>query len=197
LAIAYTPWSWYQIGPFAVQNCRPLHNAVYFFAGAAVGTCGLDRGLLATDGTLARRWPLAVVAAVAGFALWMAPMAAIVMSANSRSIWLELAADVGFVLCCAAGCLAVMAVSVRFGTRRRPLLDSLSANAYGMYLLHYPFVVWMQYALLSVALPAVAKAAIVFGASALLSWGASAGLHSVPLGARLIGAGPRAFAEAQ
>ena len=39
------------------------------------------------------------------------------------------------------------------------MLDSLSANAYGMYIVHYLFVVWLQFALLNAALPAVGKVA--------------------------------------
>jgi hypothetical protein len=36
-----------------------------------------------------------------------------------------------------------------------PTLHSLSTNAYGIYLIHYPFVVWLQFAMLELALPAV------------------------------------------
>src|SRR5262249_54785584 len=159
---------------------------VYFFAGAAVGAYGIDRGLLAPDSALVRRWPVVVAAAFAGLGLWMAPTAVIMEGGSESPLWLHVAADLGFVVCCAAGCLAMLAVCVRFATTRRRMLDSLSANAYGMYLVHYPFVVWMQYALLGAALPALAKAALVFAVSVLLSWGLSAALRSIPLGARLI-----------
>ena len=57
LAIAFTPWEWGQVGPFALQLSRPLHYAVYFFAGVGIGAGGIERGLLAADGLLARRWP--------------------------------------------------------------------------------------------------------------------------------------------
>ena len=67
-------------------------------------------------------------------------------------------------------------------------LDSLSENAYGMYLVHYVFVVWMQYALLDAALLAIAKATIVFGVTLLLSWATTAAIRGIPLGSRLIGA---------
>ena len=54
--------------------------------------------------------------------------------------------------------------------RRTRLLDSLSANAYGLYLVHYTFVVWLQYVLLTAALFAMVKAAIVFGGTLVLSF---------------------------
>lgn len=65
-------------------------------------------------------------------------------------------------------------------------LDSLSANAYGIYLVHYVIVVWLQYALLDVALPAVAKGVIVLGLALPASWSVSVGLRTLfPLLARL------------
>ena len=190
LALIYSPWAWFQYSAFAFQWCRPLHYTVYFFAGAAVGAYGLERGLLASDGVLARRWPLAVGAAILGLALWMTPTAIIMEGGNDNPgpLWLQLAANLGFVVCCAGGCLAVMAVCIRFATNRRRWLDSLSANAYGMYLVHYPFVVWMQYALLNAPLPAIVKAAIVFAVAVALSWAHGRGLaqHSArrPAGRR-------------
>jgi hypothetical protein len=56
LAIAFTPWEWLQFGPFSFQLSRPLHNAVYFFAGVGVGAYGIERGLLDPNGALARHW---------------------------------------------------------------------------------------------------------------------------------------------
>ena len=44
-----------------------------------------------------------------------------------------------------------------------------SANAYGMYLVHYVFAIWLQYALLVTGLLAIGKAAIVFGGTLLVS----------------------------
>jgi surface polysaccharide O-acyltransferase-like enzyme len=67
------------------------------------------------------------------------------------------------------GILAI-AISLHFATRHSRLLDSLSANAHGLYLVHYNFVVWLQYALLGTALFAVIKAAAVFGGTLVLSW---------------------------
>jgi hypothetical protein len=48
-----------------------------------------------------------------------------------------------------------------------------------MYLLHYLFVVWLQFALLPASLPALGKAAIVFGGTLALSWSAAVGLSHV------------------
>jgi hypothetical protein len=60
-AIAFTPWQWLQLGPFALQLSRPLHYAVYFFAGLGIGIYATENGLLASDGLLARRWAMWLV----------------------------------------------------------------------------------------------------------------------------------------
>src|SRR5207245_2954814 len=53
MALAFTPSDWFAQGPFAFQLSRPLHYAVYFFAGVGIGAAGgIERGLLAADGPL-------------------------------------------------------------------------------------------------------------------------------------------------
>jgi hypothetical protein len=202
LATAFTPWEWYQWGPFAFQPSRPLHYAVYFFAGLGLGAYGLERGLLAPDGMLARRWAFWLAGALAAFLLWLAATALIVAQAGMpllgqrASVGLYVAASLTFVLCCATSCFFFAAVFLRFATDRVPALESLSENAYSMYLIHFVFVVWLQYLLLALPLFAVAKAALVFGGTLILSWATVAAMRRVPLGARLIGAERRAIAKA-
>jgi len=188
LALTFDPWRWVQYGPFAIQLSRPLHYAVYFFAGIGVGAYGLERGLLAADGMLARRWGVWLVGALAAFLLWMAMTALTLQEERATQLGVQVAADLSFVLSCATGSLAFAAVFLRFATRRWRIVDEISDRAYGMYLVHYIFVVWLQYALLDSDLFAPAKAAIVFVATALLSWGTTAAVCRIPLGSRLIGA---------
>jgi hypothetical protein len=91
------------------------------------------------------------------------------------------------------GFLAI-AISLHFATKHSRPLDSLSANAHGLYPVHYNFVVWLQYALLGAALVAVIKAAIAFGGTLVLSWIAILAVQRIPFGAQLIGAPRRAVA---
>jgi hypothetical protein len=62
-----------------------------------------------------------------------------------------------------------------------------------MYLLHYAPVVWLQYALMDAAAPALVKAAIAFGGALVLSWTATAAMRFLPFGSRLIGEEPPVF----
>ena len=78
---------------------------------------------------------------------------------------------------------------------RRPVIDSLSENAYGIYLVHYLFITWLEYILLAVALFAIAKAAIVFTGTLILSWATCIAMCRVPIGERLVGANRRSLAR--
>jgi glucan biosynthesis protein C len=170
LVLIYSPFTWVNIGPIGFQPSRQLHYFIYFLAGAAIGAKGLDRGLLDCDGPLARRWAAWLAAAVAGFLLWAAPTSATVADWGSAPLLAKIATGIGFVVACAAGCFCALAICLRFAHWHHRALESLSANAYRMYLIHYVFAVWLQYALLGAELSAIAKATIVFALTLLSSW---------------------------
>jgi hypothetical protein len=178
LALAFTPWTWFHLGPFAFQLCRPLLYAVYFLTGLGVGAYGIERrSLLAPGGWLTRHWTVAAGAAIATFALWLG-LVGIAMSGGGAPSWqLQVLEASSFVLCCAAGSILMLAIFVRFANRHIRMLDAFSEESYGMYLVHYLFCVWLQFALLGFAVLAVIKAAIVFCATLLLSWGSVAAMR--------------------
>jgi hypothetical protein len=176
LVLAYSPFAWVNVGPIAFQPSRPLHYLVYFLAGMAVGTYGLERGLLDCDGVLARRWAAWLAAAFAGFLLWAASTSVTLADWSNAPLIAKFAAGIGFVVASAAGCLCSLAICLRFAHWHGRAFDSLSANAYRMYLIHYVFAVWLQYALLGTGLFAIGKAAIVFGGTLILSWSIAAAM---------------------
>jgi hypothetical protein len=59
-----------------------------------------------------------------------------------------------------SSCFAMLALVLRFAGKRVPVLDTLERDAYGIYLVHYVFVVWLQYALLGAGLLAPGKGGI-------------------------------------
>jgi len=182
--LAVGPMHWTTAGPFAVQTSRVLHYLLYFFLGIGVGVYGLDKGLLAIDGGLARRWWMWLAGAVVTF---VAATVVVVVSLSPERPALpwDLLNGVCFVLSCAMSSMAVMAVVVRFA-RPSAMLDSLRDNAYGMYLIHYAIVTWVQYALLPAPWPGLVKAAVAFGCTVALSWFAAAMARRVPALAHLI-----------
>jgi len=55
--------------------------------------------------------------------------------------------------------MAFLALFLRFAKPRK-IFDSLRENAYGIYLVHYAFVSWLQYALLKSQLSAIEKGSL-------------------------------------
>ena len=185
LAFLVSPLRWSSFGPFTFQTSRILNYLLYFLLGAGVGACRLDSGLLAPEGKLARRWPLWCFGALLAFGITSAVgIAALTTHLGSRS-W-EIASEFTFVLSCAASSLVFLSLFVRFATMRNRLFGSINRNAYGMYLIHYAFVSWLQYAVLKLSMPAMAKFSVVLLATVLLSWGTTLLLRRIPAVGRVI-----------
>jgi hypothetical protein len=190
VALAFTPYRWSAFGPFTFQTARILHYLLYFLVGIGVGAHGLgvqgtDRGFLASGGNLAKRWWLWLVAAPLAFGLAAAAFILAMMPHASPRPW-EVFMDSTFVLSCATSSFACLALFVRFMSKRRKVWDSLNTNAYGMYLIHYVFVSWLQYDLLKSTLPGMAKGSVVFLGTLALSWSVTAALRRIPALARIL-----------
>lgn len=67
-----------------------------------------------------------------------------------------------------------------------PVLDSLGTNSFGIYLIHYGVVLWVQFALLSLPWPAWIKFSIAFIGGWALSWGASILVRQIPAVRRVL-----------
>ncbi|MFL5267148.1 MAG: acyltransferase family protein [Stellaceae bacterium] len=187
LAVVFTPSAWVAFGPFGFQLSRPLHYATYFVAGLGIGACGIERGLFGPHGVLARHWAVWLIAASGLLVVWMVLTALTMSNAGAASLGLQILDDLSFVFACFSSCFAVVALVLRFAGTQLPVVDYLKHNAYGMYLVHYVFVVWLQYALLGVGLVAVAKGAIVFGGTLLLSCVAVAAFRRIFRGDQIVG----------
>jgi peptidoglycan/LPS O-acetylase OafA/YrhL len=187
LASVTTPWQWVRFGPIAFQSGFASQYVIYFFAGVVIGALALDRGALRADGPLAQRWGWWTAAALAAFVLWIVPTALNVKGPGETLPGLQTAADFGLVLYAATACLGLSAIFLRFAAVRRPIFEGVAENAYGIYLFHYLFVLWTQYALLHVRMPGIAKGVVVFAVTLILSWALSVAVCRTPIGNRLIG----------
>jgi peptidoglycan/LPS O-acetylase OafA/YrhL len=196
-ALVYVPMElvfgaerWLTLGPFSFQESRLLLYATYFLAGFQMSASGTESGFLARNTGLARRWPIWLSAGLAAYALRLAIIIMLVLPVAGAHrplpFTLRLLSDLTLVLCCGTISLAFIALFRRFAVAHQPVFDSLSASSYGMYLMHYPVVVWLQFALLAVALGPIAKAAIIFVGAVALSWGIVVALRRVPVIARVL-----------
>jgi hypothetical protein len=174
---------WFSLGPFDVQASRVLLYAAYFFIGAGIGAANFDRGVLSADGWLAKSgWGWAVVTLVPYCLMW-------VLIAIKREIlgnpvflpdWYEASYGLFFTAFSAAIMFAILAYFLRFRQSGWSILDPMQADAYGMFLVHYPIVLWLQYWLFDLDLPAIVKAAVAFVLIVALSWAATAALRKIP-----------------
>ena len=184
MVLAFGPARWSGFGPFSFQTSRLLHYAVWCLAGVCTGAYGLQRSVIARDGELAHDWLrwLGWSTCLWGV-LVVATHPAIASGAPS---WWVLVVGMAWVLSCAASGLFFLAIFARFAGTHARLLDNLRDNAYGIYLTHYVFVIWLQYFLLRFALSAVAKGAMVFVGALALSWASVAALRRAPTIAHVI-----------
>jgi peptidoglycan/LPS O-acetylase OafA/YrhL len=187
MAYLFSSLAWTAFGPFTFQTSRILHYFLYFFIAIGVGALGTHRGLLAPDGKLARHWLPWTIAALVLFVLSLAITIAIYTThAHAHAQAWALVHDAGFVLSCAAISLAFLALFLRFVKSRSAIFESLSANSYAIFLVHYMFVSWLQYALLPASLSGYATFAIVFTGALGISLATTAAIRSIPAVARIV-----------
>lgn len=177
------PMRWSSWGPFFFQTSRVGLYAAYFFLGLALGWSGAGfRALVAPDGPLARRWVRWQVGAGVVFVAFMAALivSAIRMSRGEPSPGWNLGASALMAVSGAVTSLGLLAWAARRRSVENAFWASLRRNAYGIYLVHYVVVIWLQFALLRLPWPGLAKAAVVTAAGIALSWALAAALRRVP-----------------
>jgi uncharacterized membrane protein YhdT len=148
----------------------------------------MDRGLLAADSKLAQRtlnW--ALLALVPYCLMWVLIYIKREILDNPVRLpeWYESDYGFCFALFSVAILFVILAYFLRFKQSGRSMLDPMQADAYGMFLVHYPIVLWLQYWLFDYHLPAIVKAFLAFVGTVVLSWAATAALRQIP-GARRI-----------
>ena len=181
--------SWFEFGPFSVQHGRVLLYATYFFFGAGIGARYFERGLLAADGRLAQHtFGWMILALVPYCMMWV--LIYIKREILGNPVWLPdwYEGTYGFFFAAFSVSILflILAYFFRYKQSGTSLLDPMRADAYGMFLVHYPIVLWLQYWLFDYDLPAIAKAAIAFVLTVFLSWAATAALRKIPGAARVL-----------
>jgi peptidoglycan/LPS O-acetylase OafA/YrhL len=186
---------WFAIGPVAVQASRILLYLLYFFAGIGAGAASFDRGLLAGDGEMARRWPIWLAATIVSYGCIIALIYikhGVLPDVNHQPLWWQVAYALAFVSYSAAQTFNILALFLRFDNEGSSIFDPLRDSAYGIYLIHYVPVLWLQYALYDLSfapvmqVTAIIKAIIVFILTLALSWAATAGLRKLPGATRVL-----------
>lgn len=189
-AIAYVPAllyfggsKWFELGPFSVQASRILLYFAYFFIGVSVGAANFDRGILSAGGQLPKqRWLWVIATLIAYCLMWgmIYIKREILGNPDPQPHWYQAIYGTFFVLFSGSILLAILAFFLHQKSPGPNLLDRMQADAYGIFLVHYPIALWIQYALFDYSLPAIVKAAIGFVLTVILSWGLTAALRKIP-----------------
>ena len=174
-------------GPLVFHASRFLHYTVYFFAGVVVGVHCVDRSLLSEEELLAKRWKFWIIAALAIFLVVVVLQVALFQRPSGLSLAARQSIyGLAVVLSCSATAFGFLAFFLRFAKKRTRVRDNLADNAYAIYLVHYVFVIWIQFSLLNVFLPALGKACIVFTGTLLASWLLCYALRRIPAVNRIV-----------
>jgi surface polysaccharide O-acyltransferase-like enzyme len=186
--VYFGPSHWFEFGPFDVQASRVPLYATYVFIGAGVGAANFDRGVLSADGRLAKSsWGWAFATLIPYCLLWGLIYVKREILGNPPVLpnWYEASYGLFFVAFSAAILFAILAYFLRFKQSGWSILDPMQPDAYGMFLVHYPIVLWLQYWLFDFDLPAIVKAVVAFVLTVALSWATTAALRRIP-GARRV-----------
>ena len=181
--------SWFEFGPFSVQHGRVMLYATYFFFGAGIGVQMMDRGLLAADGRMAKvSWDWLMLALVPYCLLWglIGIKREILGNPVDLPDWYEGAYAIFFTVFSVAIMFLILAYFLRFKHSGWSILDPMQADAYGMFLVHYPIALWLQYFLFDYNLPAIVKATVGFVLTVAMSWALTRTLRQIPGAQRVL-----------
>jgi len=160
------PW-WIGMGPFQFQLNRILVYFLFYVFGMIIGGYGIERTFLKKKGSLTRFWWVFFLVGAA-FGLLYALTAQ------------------GFVVACTSLILGFTGLFIRIDFKPNSAWKNLSENSYGIYIVHYIFVLWCQYTFLDIDIPAVVKGLIVFIMAFILSWGSTILIRKIPFVSRII-----------
>jgi len=177
MRIAFAPGQWGGPGPFRLEVVRAFVYLLYFGMGVAIGARGLTQSAFRADGPFAKYWWAWLLAGAGSYGAltWL-------YSSAPQSPWAKYVflIEMGLVV------LGLTAFFLRVFRKPIPIFDGLSRSSYGMYLLHYLVIVWLQYAVLRPSLHVGWKFAIVFCGGVALCWAATAALRRIALVRKVI-----------
>lgn len=160
-------------GPFDFQLNRLFFYLLFFLLGASLGSTDWQNYLFQRGKLFSKGWAFWLLLSLIAYLI------VVVVSGLGES-WVKQGSlsstegyflyDLAFVTSCLASIAACLAFFKQKVNRASTGWTRLAANAYGIYILHYPFITWAQFALLGVGVPVIGKFLIVFLVSLSLSW---------------------------
>ena len=174
--------TWTGIGPFDFQLSRILLYFGYFMVGVWIGNASFNTHLFSLESGIVSQWWLWLTLSLAVYFALIVVGLSLPQAVKDKKLT-ELAGWMIYysiyVASCTLSSIAFITVFRRFIHLEKSWWNSLSDNAYLIYLTHYVFVTWTQFSLLSFDIPAVLKFLITFIVALVLSWSLSILLRKV------------------
>ena len=167
MQVFLAPGEWFRVaGPLYFPASRSTLYFGWFLLGVALGSAEPERSLSHEN---LRPWPFWLIMGALGYGTH-----GILSSGNylaNTPAWvLTLILATAFSFCCTFTSLAAIGLARSIFRTKWSLADHFSENAYGVYIFHYGFVIWLQFTLLSQSMPAVVKFLITFSVALTASW---------------------------
>ena len=176
-------YSWTGFGPFAFQESRLLLYFGFFIFGSILGASDIEKGLFSSTSRFMKYWRIWLRLCVIFYMLLLV-LEALGGAGFGQKLGEWPSKIIYGSVYAGSTCfssLAFLTLFRKFTKRASSFWDSLSRNAYCIYLIHYIFVLWCQYELLNVDLPAFIKFLITFVVSLFISWQVSILLRKIPV----------------
>jgi surface polysaccharide O-acyltransferase-like enzyme len=178
LSLVGSHYWWATLGPFDLQPIRLGLYFAYFLLGMALGT-----GQRWKKVGWPKYWGAWFIAGLFSFLVYMGVLGD---TLQLPALVSQVMLGVTFAASCTGASLGFLGAFRRFVRRSCSIFDNLSANAYGIYLVHYAVVLWIQFVFLSVSWPVWIKFGVTFIGGLALSWGVSELVRRIPAVRRVL-----------
>lgn len=178
--------AWFEPGgyPLPIQTSRIFLYLGYFFVGVGIGAMDLRSGIFAENGELAARWKIWLTVALVfyvGILTLVYIKHNLLPDPNVQPQWWRVAYGLAFALFSGGMAFAEPGFFLRTAKLPMRLLDAIQPSAYGIFLIHYIFIIWLQYVVYDPAWSPFIKFAIVFTGTLTGSWVTVVLLRKIPV----------------
>jgi glucans biosynthesis protein C len=176
--------TWTGFGPLDFQLSRILLYFGYFTLGILIGNTDFNNDLFSTKSTIVKKWWLWAILSFTVFSILTLTGEALKQLVQDNKIKEFCAWMIYYMIyaaSCTLSCIAFITGFRKIVSSGKYWMDSLSENAYLIYLIHFIFVVWCQLLLLKFDIPAFIKFIVTFIFALSLSWMVSGLLRKIKI----------------
>lgn len=184
IAYIFGAGTWTGIGPFDFQISRILLYFGYFILGILIGNTDFNNEIFSKKSAIVKKWWLWLLLSLMVYStltLVSEPFRQMLKNNTIKEFYAWMIYYIIYVASCTISCIAFITTFRKLTYKENYWWNSLSENAYLIYLIHYIFVVWCQFLLLKFDIPAFIKFSITLIFALSLSWMVSILLRKIKI----------------